>query len=89
VNAERLVALARDLNTAHAPKMGTLVAGTGILCRYARRYQTTPPMMKRWSGRTLNLKPSSGNGDRNVTALQVSSAGGNSSPGDASQRRPG
>jgi len=35
---------------------------------------------------TVNLKPSSGNGDRNVTALQISSAGGNSSPGDASHR---
>jgi len=30
---------------------------------------------------TVNLKPSSGNGDRNVTALQISSAGGNSSQG--------
>jgi hypothetical protein len=52
VGNERLVALARDLNTAHEPKMGTLTVGTGILCRYANHYQTTPPMMKRWSGRT-------------------------------------
>jgi hypothetical protein len=32
------------------------------------------------------VKPSSDNGDRYVPALQVSSAGGNSSPGDASHR---
>lgn len=53
VGNERPVALARDLNAAHAPKIGTLVVGMGILCRYAKRYQTTPPMMKRWSGRTM------------------------------------
>jgi hypothetical protein len=35
---------------------------------------------------TVNLKLSSGNVDRYVPALQVSSAGGNSSPGDASHR---
>jgi hypothetical protein len=35
---------------------------------------------------TVDLKPSSGNGDRYVPALQVSSVQGNSSPGDASHR---
>jgi hypothetical protein len=35
---------------------------------------------------TVNLKPSSGNGDRYVPAFQVSSAGGNSSSGDVSYR---
>jgi hypothetical protein len=67
--------------------MGTLTVGTGILCRYAKRYQTTPTNDEKVVGEdTVNLKPSSGNGDRYVPALQVSSAGGNSSPGDASHR---
>ena len=86
MNAERLVALARDLNAAHAPK-GHSCGGYGDSVQVRKTLPDNTTNDGKVVGEdTMNLKPSSGNGDRYVPALQVSSAGGNSSPGDASHR---